>query len=64
MISHALQKTRNTVWVYNDKGKMEFSLQGTLLNYTGSGVSVRPLSSERTVYTYDSHGKFISSIQQ
>lgn len=64
MIAHALQKTPRTVWVYNDKGKMSCSIQGTLLNYTGSAVSVKPLSAERTVYMYNENGKFVSSIQQ
>lgn len=62
MIATAVQKTPQTVWVYNEKGSMIFSKQGYLINYTSDNLVVKPLSACSTMYVYDSKGNHLRTI--
>lgn len=62
MITAAIQKTPNSVWVYNENGSAR-QMTGTLIGFTSNTVTIRPLSALNTVNVYDEHGNCKQTIQ-
>ncbi|MBR4891767.1 MAG: hypothetical protein IKZ34_01110 [Alphaproteobacteria bacterium] len=49
----------NTVYVYDESGRVLFCRSGTLVGYTGSTVSIKPNSTSTYVYDDKGHLKFV-----
>lgn len=62
MITAAIQKTPNSVWVYNENGSAR-QMTGTLIGFTSNTVTIRPLSALNTVNVYDERGNCKQTIQ-
>jgi len=54
-IGTAAQKSVNTVEVYDEDGRYKFRLEGTLMGFTSSTVTVKKGSSNET---YDNEGRY------
>ena len=57
-IRTAKQNSPTTVYVYDEKGSYKFALNGELVGYTGSTVTVKPNPSSSTIYVYDENGQY------
>jgi hypothetical protein len=57
-IGTAKQNSPNQVYVYDEKGSYKFSLNGELVGYTGSTVTVKPNPSSSQIYVYDENGHY------
>ena len=61
MIATAVQKTPQSVAVYDERGSYRL-ITGKLLGYTSQTVTVKPLSASNTANIYDDKGKCIRVI--
>ena len=61
MITAAVRKTPQSVWVYDERGSAR-QLSGTLLGYTSQTVTIKPLSGSHTAYIYNEKGQIIRSV--
>ena len=61
MITAAVQKTPQSVWVYDESGSAR-QLPGTLLDYTSQTVTIKPLSGDHTAHIYNEKGQIIRSV--
>ena len=61
MITAAVQKTPQSVWVYDESGSAR-QLPGILLDYTSQTVTIKPLSGCHTAYIYGDKGRVIRTI--
>ena len=52
-----VKKSYNSVWVYDETGKVLFNKCGELVGYTSATVSIK--SDSGTVWTYDSKAKLL-----
>ena len=50
-----VKKSYNSVWVYDETGKVLFNKCGELVGYTSNSISIK--SNAGTVWTYDSKGR-------
>lgn len=50
-----VKKSYNSVWVYDETGKVLFNKYGELVGYTSNTISIK--SDSGTVWTYDSNGR-------
>jgi len=60
MISAAIQKSEDLVYVYDDDGRLAHQLSGKLEGYTAHNVMIRHSSS--LIYVYDDSGRLIRQI--
>jgi hypothetical protein len=61
MITTAIQKTSQSVWVYNESGSAR-QYTGHLVDYTSNTVIIRPLSALHSVNVYDDKGRHLQTI--
>ena len=61
MITTAVQKTPQSVAVYDERGSYRL-ISGTLLDYTSQTVTVKTLSGDHTAHIYNEKGQIIRSV--
>ena len=61
MITTAVQKTPQSVAVYDERGNYRL-IPGTLLDYTSQTVTVKPLSGAHTAHIYNENEQIIRSV--
>ena len=61
MITTAVQKTPQSVAVYDERGSYRL-IPGTLLDYTSQTVTIKPLSVDHTAHIYNEKGQIIRAV--
>jgi len=52
------QNSPTQVYVYDENGNYKFAVNGELVGYTASTVSVKPNPSSNPIYVYDEKGQY------
>ena len=58
-IGFAQQTHPTSVHIFDDKGQRILQLNGTLIGYTSTTVTVRPSHSSTIIYLYDEQGHIV-----
>ena len=63
MITSVVQKTKNTIYIYNERGQVSGIISNAQLQgYTSETVSAKPHSTTRTVQIYNEKGRVINTV--
>lgn len=63
MITAAVQRTKTSVYVYNEKGNVIFVRDGTLQSYTNHNVIIRRPGAQHLLTVYNEKGNVERIIQ-